>query len=113
RWPSRSRSRTARWGRCRSGACADRIRPTDRMRRFVSDFLLPVVRGGAAHVGRPLGMDLVARMLRELPVLEGPALEKLAACRAASAMRVSPVVSPPPFDETSLRLAAALHDLLA
>ena len=83
------------------------------MRRFVSDFLLPVVRGGAANVGRPLGMDLVARMLRDLPLVEGPALEKLAACRAASAMRVSPVVSPPPFDETSLRLAAALHDLLA
>jgi hypothetical protein len=83
------------------------------MRRFVSDFLLPVVRGGAAHVGRPLGMDLVARMLRDLPLLEGAALEKLAACRAASAMRVSPVASPPPFDETSLRLAAALHDLLA
>jgi hypothetical protein len=83
------------------------------MRRFVSDFLLPIVRGGAANVGRPLGMELVARMLRDLPLVEGPALEKLAACRAASAMRVSPVVSPPPFDESSLRLAAALHDLLA
>ena len=34
------------------------------MRRFVSDFLLPVVRGGAAHVARPLGMSAVERMLR-------------------------------------------------
>ena len=83
------------------------------MRRFVSDFLLPVVRGGAAHVGRPLGMDAVARMLRDLPLFEGAGLEKLAASRTASAMRVSPVAGPPPFDETTLRLAAALHDLLA
>jgi hypothetical protein len=83
------------------------------MRRFVSDFLLPVVRGGAAHVSRPLGLDAVARMLRDLPALEGAALEQLGACRVASATRVSPVAVPPPFDETSLRLGAALHDLLA
>ena len=84
------------------------------MRRFVSDFLLPIVRGGAAHVGRPLGIDAVARMLRELPLAEGPRWPKLAACRVGErASRVSPVVAPPPFDETSLRLGAALHDLLA
>ena len=83
------------------------------MRRFVSDFLLPVVRGGAAHVSRPLGLDAVTRMLSDLPIVEGAALEQLAACRVARATRVSPVVTPPPFDETSLRLGAALHDLLA
>jgi hypothetical protein len=83
------------------------------MRRFVSDFLLPVVRGGAAHVGRPLGSRAVARMLGELSLIDGDALSRLAACRVANATRVSPVTTPPPFDETSLRLGAALHDLLA
>jgi len=44
------------------------------MRRFVSDFLLPVVRGGAAHVGRPLGLDVVMRMMQQpLPVVESAA----------------------------------------
>jgi hypothetical protein len=83
------------------------------MRRFVSDFLLPVVRGGAAHVARPLGISALSRMLRDLPLLEEAALEQLTACRIASATRVAPVVEPPPFDETSVRLGAALHDLLA
>ena len=83
------------------------------MRRFVSDFLLPVVRGGAVHVGRPIGLPAVDRMLRDLPLVDGAALDRLAACRIASATRVAPVVAPPPFDETTVRLAAALHDLLA
>ena len=83
------------------------------MRRFVSDFLLPVVRGGAVHVSRPLGLGAVTRMLEELPIVEAAALEQLAAYRVASATRVSPVTAAPPFDETTLRLGAALHDLLA
>jgi len=83
------------------------------MRRFVSDFLLPIVRGGAAHVGRPLGLGGIARMARDLPVIEQAAVAKLADCRLASATRVAPVSAPPPLDETSLRLGAALHDLLA
>ncbi len=83
------------------------------MRRFVSDFLLPVVRGGAVHVARPIGLPAVDRMVRDLPLLEGAALDRLAACRIASATRVAPVVASPPFDETTVRLAAALHDLLA
>jgi hypothetical protein len=83
------------------------------MRRFVSDFLLPVVRGGAAHVSRPLGMSAVERMKDELPLTEGDALAKLAACRVTNAHHVSPLLVPPPLDETSLRLGAALHDLLA
>jgi hypothetical protein len=83
------------------------------MRRFVSDFLLPVVRGGAAHVSRPIGLEAVGRMLRDLPIIEGPAVDRLAASRVASATRVAPAAEPPPFDETTLRLGAALHDLLA
>ncbi len=31
-------------------------------RRFVSEFLLPLVRGGALRVGRPLGPRAVARV---------------------------------------------------
>jgi hypothetical protein len=83
------------------------------VRRFVSDFLLPVVKGGAAHVGRPMGLDAALRMLRDLPALEGDALERLATARVASATRVAPTPAAPPFDETTLRLGAALHDLLA
>ena len=58
------------------------------MRRFVSDFLLPVVRGGAAHVGRPLGLSAVdAHDCDELPLTEGDALaeaRRLPAWRARS-----------------------------
>jgi hypothetical protein len=84
------------------------------MRHFVSDFLLPIVQGGPAHVGRPLGLDLVMRMVRApLPIGEADAVEKLAACRVATARRVAPVFQPPAFDEATVRLGAALHDLLA
>ena len=83
------------------------------MRPFVSDFLLPVVRGGPAHVGRPLGFSAVARLMRDLPLNDDGVLAKLAACRTAIATRVSPVAMPPPLDETTMRLGAALHDLLA
>src|SRR4029079_4037141 len=83
------------------------------MGRFVSDFLLPVVRGGAVHIARPIGLQAALRMQRELPLLEDAAVERLAACRSASATRVASLAVPPPFDETTMRLAAALHDLLA
>ncbi|HMF43272.1 MAG TPA: hypothetical protein VKQ32_21520, partial [Polyangia bacterium] len=83
------------------------------MRPFVSDFLLPVVRGGPAHVGRPMGLAAVARLMRDLPLNDDAVLAKLDACRSAIALRVSPVAIPPPLDETSMRLGLALHDLLA
>jgi hypothetical protein len=84
------------------------------MRRFISDFLLPVVRGGSVHVGRPLGLEVVTRMMQDPPpITEADALATLAACRVASATRVAVVAMPPPFDETTMRLGAALHDLLA
>lgn len=83
------------------------------MRPFVFDFLLPVVRGGPVHVGRPLGFSAVSRLMRDLPLNDDAVIAKLAACRVAIATRVSPVMTPPPLDETSMRLGAALHDLLA
>ena len=89
------------------------------MRRFVSDFLLPIVRGGAASVGRPLGPAAVARFVAQLgseqplPGAESDALAELAACRLAMASRFLPASAPPRLDETSVRLGAALHNLLA
>lgn len=83
------------------------------MRPFVSDFLLPIVRGGPAHVGRPLGLRAVARFQRDLPLNDDDVIAKLAARRLAIATRVAPATTPPPLDEATLRLGAALHDLLA
>jgi hypothetical protein len=89
------------------------------MRRFVSDFLLPIVRGGAASVGRPLGPAAVARFVAQLGSeqalagAEADALAELAACRLAMASRFLPATTPPRLDETSVRLGAALHNLLA
>jgi hypothetical protein len=84
------------------------------MRRFVSDFLLPVVGGGAPHLGRPLGLDAVVRMMQQPPpLIEADALASLSACRVATATRVAALSEAPPFDETTVRLGAALHDLLA
>src|SRR5215831_19847717 len=89
-------------------------------RPFVAAFLLPLVRGGALHVGRPLGaravarvMDLVARAARDPAHDEADPIAALAAGRQAVAARHLPVTTAPPLDETSVRLGAALHDLLA
>lgn len=83
------------------------------MRRFVSDFMLPLVRGGSVHVARPLGMDAIARLAAELPATDTPAVAALGACRRAVVARAIPGATTPPLDEASLRLGAALHDLLA
>jgi hypothetical protein len=83
------------------------------VRRFVSDFMLPLVRGGSIHIARPLGMEAVARLAEELPTTNGPAVAALGACRRAVVARAVPGATTPALDEASLRLAAALHDLLA
>jgi hypothetical protein len=83
------------------------------MRRFVSGFLVPLVRGGAVRVGRPLGPEAVARLARDAAGAEPEAVEALGASRLVVASRLLPTAAAPPLDETSLRLAAALHDLLA
>lgn len=88
-------------------------------RRFVSHFLLPLVRGGALHVGRPLGQRAVARLLGLVPA--GSAADAdgsypraaLAAARRAVVAAYLPTVSTPPLDEVTIRLGAALHNLLA
>jgi hypothetical protein len=86
--------------------------------RFVTNFLLPLVRGGVLHVGRPFGARAVTRIARSLE-MAGPGAERdapvaaLAQSRRAMASRFLDGASEPPLDETSLRLGAALHDLLA
>jgi hypothetical protein len=89
--------------------------------RFVADFLLPLVRGGALHVGRPLGpgavprvLDLARRTAASPPPGGADPVRALARARAEVAARYLPASAvPPPLDETTVRLGLALHDLLA
>jgi hypothetical protein len=78
-------------------------------RAFVSSFLLPLVRGGQLHVGRPLGPAGVERIARTGG--RGEAAE-LRDARHEIAKRFLPDAAPPLLDEPTLRLGAALHDLL-
>jgi hypothetical protein len=88
-------------------------------RRFVGEFLLPLVRGGALRVGRPLGaravlrvMERIARASRDAADDEAEALAVLGEGRRLCAGRLLPTAAAPPLDEVSVRLGAALHDLL-
>jgi hypothetical protein len=90
-------------------------------RSFVSQFLLPLCRGGALHVGRPLGERAVARLLalaaadrpREGDGMVADPILALAAARRELAARHLPTLAAPPLDEITVRLGAALHNLLA
>jgi hypothetical protein len=88
--------------------------------RFVADFLLPLVHGGALHVGRPLGpgavprvLDMARRTVASPPPGGADPVRALAQARAEVAARYLPVPAVPPLDETTVRLGLALHDLLA
>ena len=83
-------------------------------RSFVSSFLLPLVRGGRLHVGRPLGPSAAPRFERLLAAgVDAEAVEaSLAARRRAVAARFLRDAAAPPLDASTLRLGAALHDLL-
>src|SRR5450432_1050811 len=80
-------------------------------RSFVSSFLLPLVRGGRLHVGRPLGPAAVERLARAGGAA-GDDEEALARARRAVATLFLRGAAPPPLDEATLRLGAAVHDLL-
>ena len=100
-------------------------------RRFVSEFLLPLVKGGALHIGRPLGARAVERLgvallgtaeaidagveraPAELPAVERQALGDLARYRRQRIADLMPAAEAPPLDEVTLRLGAAIHNLLA
>jgi hypothetical protein len=82
-------------------------------RSFVRSFLLPLVCGGRLHVGRPLGAAAVERLARAVADGEGAdAVSALAVLRREVAARFLPDAGPPALDEATLRLGAALHDLL-
>jgi hypothetical protein len=108
-------------------------------RPLVSTFLLPLVRGGIVHVGRPLGPRAVERIARVLESVQqqagegavdddtdgdgdgdrvrasassGP-LAALAVSRHEVVARFLRDAGEPPLDDVSLRLGAALHDLLS
>ncbi len=104
-------------------------------RRFASEFLLPLVKGGALHVGRPLGPRAVERIgvgllgvgvggcaagaaensaaAAELPAVERQALRELAGYRRQRIAELLPAVEAPVLDVVDLRLGAAIHNLLA
>jgi hypothetical protein len=80
-------------------------------RPFVASFLLPLVRGGRLHVGRPLSLPSIDVLGRGV-VPFGPSESALGEARLAVAALFLGGAETPPLDETTLRLGAALHDLL-
>jgi len=104
-------------------------------RRFVSEFLLPLVKGGALHIGRPLGARAVDRIAAglttapegfvagapstasggapELPPSEHDALVELARHRRRRIAELLPSAAEPALDPVTLRLGAAVHNLLS
>jgi hypothetical protein len=96
-------------------------------RPFISQFLLPLVRGGTLHVGRPLGLRAVAGVARlvipdpdsdraprdDAAAAEIPEVAELGRQRRLVVARLLGEASVPPLDEISLRLGAAVHNLIA
>src|SRR5688572_3536887 len=94
------------------------------LRPFVSRFLLPLVNGGPLHVSRPLDLRAVtalAEVFRLPPEKRSPSLvnvtedhaaAELGRARARRARALLFDLKPPPLDEVTLRLGAAVHDLL-
>jgi hypothetical protein len=94
-------------------------------RPFVSRFLLPLVKGGPLHVGRPLGARAIAEMVeiwragtrRSFTSLEDmaeeDALAELGRLRQARARALLHDAPSPPLDEAALRLGVGVHNLLA
>jgi hypothetical protein len=91
---------------------------------FVSRFLLPLVKGGTLHVGRPLGERALAamaaafrpgrrRVLSLEDMAEEDALAELARLRHGRARALLVDATLPPLDESALRLGLAVHNLLA
>ena len=108
-------------------------------RHFLSEFLLPLVKGGTLHVGRPLGVRAVQRigaglgiagvvgaaagadldadadapLAAEASATDRDALAELARYRRQCMTGLLPTAAPPPLDAVGLRLGAAVHNLLA
>lgn len=95
-----------------------------RPRPFVSRFLLPLVRGGALHVGRPMSARALSamtdafragrrRVLSLEDMAEEDAVAELARLRHGRARALLIDATLPPLDEGTLRLGVAVHNLLA
>lgn len=96
-------------------------------RRFVSDFLLPLVRGGKLAIDRPLSRKSVEALARAHGRAvaglrsggrapdpgEGEAAEALARARHEALTPLVPDAPAPGMDEDTWRLGGAVHDLLA
>ena len=94
-------------------------------RPFVSRFLLPLVKGGALHVGRPLGGRAIESMVKTWragarrsftsleDMAEEDALAELGRLRQARARALIHDAAAPALDEASLRLGVGVHNLLA
>lgn len=78
---------------------------------FLERFVLPLVRGGELHVGRPLGLDDVARMELELPHASVQA-EQVDDARADVLAPLVARVPPLLVEADDLALAAGLHNAL-
>jgi hypothetical protein len=86
-------------------------------RRFVSEFLLPLVHGGTVEVSRPLSRRRVEALARAHAESAGPIERRAAKLLGRSRQRAlaSLVASPPrpELDEATWRIGAAVHNLLA
>ena len=95
------------------------------LRPFVGRFLLPLTTGGSLHVGRPLDLRLVTTLLHAwenrsdkrqqalLGAAEEHAANELSGVRTRRARALLFDLPPPAIDEATLRLGAAMHDVLA
>lgn len=79
--------------------------------QFLANFVVPLVRGGAMQVGRPISEPELTVFIQDLPHASVPLV---AADEARTDAVAELVVRPPSFvlDEDELHLAAALHNLL-
>jgi hypothetical protein len=87
--------------------------------------MLPLVKGGALHVGRPLGARAIAAMVKTWragtrrsftsleDMAEEDALAELGRVRQARARALIHDAAAPALDEVSLRLGVGVHNLLA
>lgn len=84
-------------------------------RAFVGRFLLPLVEGGALHVGRPIPARGPFPPVALAAASSGPeaqALARLATLRGERGRSYLHDFTPPPLDEASWRIGACVHDLL-
>jgi len=85
-------------------------------RHFLSGFILPLLKGGILHVGRPVRWSdlerLLARLQRGGDSPESRDATEVARLRQIGAAGLSANIRPMPLDFPSMRLLAAAHNLM-